>query len=131
LAKWSRNKFNVAPVNRRTYKGRTYDSRAEMLYAQHLDLLVRSGDVVDYCDQPKVHISGDLWYRPDYLVLEPDDAYYVDVKGVMTDGFRKVMAAWPARTGLPLRVIKHQRGKFITTEVVGSHHAQQVPPERT
>jgi len=89
-----------------------------MLYAQHLDLLVRSGDVIDYCDQPKVHLAGDLWYRPDFMVIEPEDAYFVDVKGVMTDGFRKVMAAWSARTGLPLRVIKKKGNNFVTTEII-------------
>lgn len=118
MGNWSRNKYNVAPAERRTYKGRTYDSKAEMSYAQHLDLLVRSGDVIDYCDQPKVHLAGDLWYRPDFMVIEPEDAYFVDVKGVMTDGFRKVMAAWSARTGLPLRVIKKKGNNFVTTEII-------------
>lgn len=89
-----------------------------MLYAQHLDLLVRSGEVVDYCDQPKVHLAGNLWYRPDFFVVEPDDAYFVDVKGVMTDGFRKVMQAWSARVGLPLRVIKQKGKGFVVTDIV-------------
>jgi len=118
MSKWSRNKFNVAPASDRTYKGRTFDSKAEMLYAQHLDLLVRSGAVVDYCDQPKVHLAGDLWYRPDYFVVEPDEAYFVDVKGVITDGFRKVCQAWTARPGLPLRIIKRKGTNFVTTEII-------------
>lgn len=119
MARWQRyNKFNVAPVDQRHYKGRTYDSKAEMLYAQHLDELVRLGAVVDYCDQPKVHLSGSLWYRPDFFVVEPDDAYYVDVKGVMTDGFRKVCHAWTGRVGLPLRIIKKKGKSFVTTEII-------------
>ena len=120
MPKWTRNKYKVAPKDERSYKGRTYDSKAEMLYAQQLDLLVQSGDVIDYCDQPRVHLAGDFWYKPDFLVIEPNDAYYVDVKGVITDGFRKVMAAWPARTGLSLRVIKRKGENFITTQTIGS-----------
>lgn len=92
-----------------------------MLYAQRLDLLVKAGEVLDYVDQPKVHISGELWYRPDFFVVEPEDAYYVDVKGVVTDGFRKIMQAWPARQGFPLRIIKRKGNGFVTVETVLSH----------
>ena len=127
MPQWSRNKYNVAPKHRRSYKGRTYDSRAEMLYAEHLDRLVLAGDVVDYCDQPKVHLAGDLWYRPDFFVVEPDDAYFVDVKGVITDGFRKVCLAWKARPGLPLRVIKQKGKGFVTTELILGNNPPQEP----
>ena len=92
---WRRNKFNVSEPERRTYKGRTYDSRAEMLYAQRLDLLLMSGDIIDYVEQPRVHIAGDLRFKPDFFVIEPTTAYFVDVKGVITDGFKKICDAWP------------------------------------
>lgn len=120
--KLKHNKYNVSDPSKRTYKGRTYDSKAEMLYAVRLDLLIKAGEVLDYVDQPKVHISGDLWYRPDFFVVEPEQAYYVDVKGVMTDGFRKIMAAWPARPGFPLRIVKRKGDGFIVTETINSHH---------
>ena len=51
-------------------------------------------------------------------MVEPDEAYFVDVKGVITDGFRKVCLAWKARTGLPLRVIKMKGKNFVTTEII-------------
>lgn len=118
MARYQRNKFKVSPPNQRSYKGRTYDSKAEMLFAQRLDLLVSSGDVVDYCEQPKSHLAGELWYRPDFLVIEPAKAYFVDVKGVETDGFKKVKAAWQGRRGLDLHVIKRKRENFETIEIV-------------
>lgn len=122
--KIKRNKYNVSPSNQRTYKGRTYDSKAEMLYAERLDLLVKAGEILDYVEQPKVHISGELWYRPDFFVVESETAYYVDVKGVVTDGFRKIMAAWPARQGFPLRIIKKNKDGFSVTDTVqGKHNA--------
>lgn len=114
MPNYRRNKYNVSPANQRSYKGRTYDSKAEMQYAQLLDKLVEAGSIVDYCEQPKVHIAGDLWYRPDFLVVEPEVAYFVDVKGVVTDSFRKVTAAWPSRKCLPLRVIKKKGDNFVT-----------------
>lgn len=118
MAKYRRNKFGVSAAGERFYKGRTYDSKAEMIYAQRLDTLISSGDVVDYCEQPKVHLAGELWYKPDFLVIEPETAYFVDVKGVETDGFKKVKAAWHGRRGLDLHVIKRKRMSFETIEIV-------------
>lgn len=131
--KFSRNKFNVAAPVARSYKGRVYDSKAEMLYAQRLDLLVKIGEVVDYCEQPKVHIAGELWYRPDFLVIEQNDAYYVDVKGMSTSAFKKITDAWPSRIGLRLKVIKRVGDTFRETETIDGDNGnvcKQHPKER-
>ena len=127
--KIKRNKYNVSKPSERSYKGRIYDSKAEMLYAQRLDLLIKAGEVLDFVDQPKVHISGDLWYRPDFFVVESEQAYYVDVKGVVTDGFRKIVQAWPARHGFPLRIIKRKGKGFETVQIIdGASSCEQAEP---
>jgi len=119
MGKWQRgNKYNVSPANQRSYKGRTYDSKAEMLYCQRLDLLIKSGDVLDYCEQPKVLICGTLWYKPDFFVIEERDAYYVDVKGVETQEFVKIKKAWPSRVGFRLDVVKRKKDSFFVSESI-------------
>jgi len=99
-----RNKFNVAPPEHRTYRGRVYASKAERQYAEHVRL---DPDVAEVVDQPKVRLGPDFSYRPDFLVVPRQGTpYYVDVKGVETKEFATVRRLWPKYGRLPLLIVK-------------------------
>lgn len=117
--KMRRGKFNVAPKEDRKFLGRTWDSKAEMLYAQELDLMKRGGAILAYAIQPLVILSGDVRYRPDFLVIEKEDAYYVDVKGAETERFRVIKQLWPTTQALQLRIVKRKRSGWDHTHVDG------------
>lgn len=109
------NKYKVSAPDQRRRDGRTFDSKAEMMYYDRLKLLVSAGEVLSFCYQPFVHLGGELWYRPDFFVLEETDAYYVDVKGVVTPAFRKIYKVWPQSQHLQLKVVQYKGGSFVET----------------
>ena len=114
-----RNKYRVSPAAQRTWNGRTYDSKAEMKYAQLLDVLHRSGEVVEWIEQPKTWLGiPENIYRPDFLVI-PHDAmpYYVDVKGKETPAFKKNVRLWKKYGRLRLHVVK-RKGDGWETKVI-------------
>lgn len=116
------HKFNVAPSASRTHNGRTYASKAEMLYAQQLEV---DPDVLGFAEQPRVQLGADTAYRPDFVIIgkDPDRrgaqvAYFVDVKGVETPEFKKIKLLWAKYMRVPLHVIARKRGRFETVEVI-------------
>lgn len=44
----SKGRYKVVPKTQRTKDGIVYDSKHEMLYSMHLDLLMKSGEVKSY-----------------------------------------------------------------------------------
>lgn len=84
----TRNKYHVAPKEQRTYAGRVYASKAEMQFAQHLDVLKLGGAVKDWWPQvplvlhtPKGLALGR--YLADFKVLQADDSVaWYEVKGM-------------------------------------------------
>jgi hypothetical protein len=111
-----RNKYNVSPSTARTWRGRVYDSKAEMHYAQGLHAAMEAGHGTEIIEQPAVRLGEDTVYRPDFLVIElaTAQAYYVDVKGAETKEWRKNVKLWRKYGRLPLHVVK--KGK--TVEVI-------------
>ena len=75
---------------------RTYDSRAEARYAQHLAHLKDIGVVVGWIPQIPFLLPGGIRYKADFLIFYSDgETKLVDVKGVSTPVFeikKKLMA---------------------------------------
>lgn len=115
------SKYRVSTPLRRTYEGKTYASRAEMLYAVHLVRLLAAREVIDYVEQPRLWLGVRLnVYVPDFLVVPARGVpYYVDVKGVETPAFRRNKRLWRVYGRLDLHVVQVDRsGKPSTREVV-------------
>jgi hypothetical protein len=102
-----RNKFNVSTPDRRTFNGRCYDSRAEMLMATRL---WSDAKIIEVVEQPKVMLAG-LGFRVDFLVIPATSIpYYIEVKGVETQRTRDLMKLWSIHGRLPLIVYKNIGG---------------------
>lgn len=110
------HKFNVAPSESRKARGKVYASKAEMLFANQI-LTMGYTEIIE---QPKIRLGEDTEYRPDFFILDlrAGKAWYVDVKGVETNEFKRIKKLWVKYGRLPLHVVKKQRGKFVTTEVI-------------
>lgn len=98
-------KYNAKPTE---YNGVRYASKAEAQYAQVLDILLRSGQIIDWIGQPKVRLGApDMTYRPDFLVIPKGERpYFVDVKGHETQRFRDIKKLWRCYARLQLRVVR-------------------------
>lgn len=107
----------------RTWNGKAYDSRAECEYAQILSVKLEAGAVLEVVEQPKVML-GDLKYFADFLVIEKDRQFYIDVKGMETATFKRVKKLWPKYGRLPLHIIKKVRLEFVTSEIIQAAQAR-------
>jgi len=120
-----RHKYKVSAVEDRTWNGRLYASKAEMMYAIDLDAFREAGAIVEYIEQPKCYLGADTVYRADFFVVAattPIEVYYVDVKGVTTGAFNKIKKLWDKYARIPLHIVKYdyRRKIFYTDEVVAS-----------
>ena len=107
-----RHKYHVANAADRTYGGRVFDSKREMIKAQELDLLKLAGDITEWWPQYRIPLvvngSKVAEYIADFRVLYPDGHYeLVEVKGCETAAwklkYKLVRALYPR---LILRVVK-------------------------
>jgi hypothetical protein len=119
-----RHKFKVAPANERTWNGRVYASKAEMLYAQLLADWEYLGSVAWWLEQPLFRLGcPENTYRPDFLVCwrETDGSEWcqaVDVKGVMTASFKKNVKLWRQYAPMSLKIVTRVRAGKWDAEVV-------------
>ena len=104
-------KYPVAPVEDRTWHGRTYGSKAEMLHAQQLRLRLAQGDLVVLLEQPRLWLGvPENVYVPDFFTLDKDGvAEFVDVKGVETPKFKRDKKLWKSYGMVPLRIVRKGR----------------------
>lgn len=88
------NKYKVAPKEERTHNGKVYDSKLEMKYRKHLELLQKSVDsktrVLKIEEQVlySIVINGIsiCKYLLDFRVMYADGhSEYIDCKGMKTD----------------------------------------------
>lgn len=118
-----------ATSEHRTYEGRIYASKAEMLYAEYLDALVKLGEVFRWLPQPLFHLTPDISFRPDFIVTghTPDvqdpsqvfeDTYAVDVKGYAQVGWTKKRKLWLKYAPIKLLVVERKKHSFQTIEIV-------------
>ena len=98
--------------------GRTWDSKMEMTYALQLEMQKKAGDIIDFCCQPLVILSGDVHYRPDFKVTTPTETFYVEIKGRETERFKVIKKLWAATQKLDLRVATLKAGAFVFYENV-------------
>jgi hypothetical protein len=92
-----------------------------MEYARNLSLLIGAGEVLEVVEQPKVTLGvPENVYVPDFLVVPKIGCpYYVDVKGVETQVFKKNKMLWSRYGRLDLIVVKRKStGKFTVTDHV-------------
>lgn len=103
----SGDKYNRGAASRRRWNGRTYDSIAEMRYAQQLHARVASGDLLIVIEQPRLWLGvPENVYVPDFFVLATDGrCLFVDVKGSSTAKWRRDMKLWAAYGPAELVVI--------------------------
>lgn len=92
-----KSKYNVAPKNQRTYKGKVYDSKLEKNYRAKLELMKKAtkeeNRVVDIQEQvPFEFVINGLkvcTYLLDFKVTFADGRVeHIDTKGVITDIYR-------------------------------------------
>lgn len=86
-------KYGVADVQDRSTGGRKYDSKLEMKYRQHLDLLALAGEVIRIEEQVpyELMVSGQkiCVYVLDFRVTYKDGSKkWIDVKGMATSVYR-------------------------------------------
>lgn len=123
-----RNKYGVAPKDERTHNGVVYDSKAEMEYAQGLDLLLKGGLITGWIRQVTIPLGEDFKTRIDFLVFEPawvgneppraaTLTEFVEIKGHETPKFKDVRRLW-AKYGPGPLFIKKRKGNGWTTEVL-------------
>ncbi len=117
------NKYKVSPPNERRHNGRTYASKAEMMYAINLYFQQDHGIILDFVEQPRLWLGVPLnKYVPDFLVIPRDERpFYVDVKGIETAAFKKNKKLWAAYGYLDLHVVKRKGNNFITSEIVNGN----------
>lgn len=89
----SYNKYGVSKKEDRTLNGKVYPSKLEMQYRQHLDLLLKSGDVIFIEEQTKFPCKVNGFkictYLLDFKVTYKDGKIdYVDVKGKILPMYR-------------------------------------------
>lgn len=113
-----RHKYGVSDPGERTWNGRTYDSRAECVYAMGLWALLGI-EYLEVLEQPRITLGlRECVYVPDFLVIEISGAaYYVDVKGVETPKFKRDRRLYRRYGRLPLVIVKKRRGGgFVVAE---------------
>lgn len=112
------------------YKGIKFDSKAEMEYYKHLELLKEMGEVSWFDMQPEFTLLGGftdnfgrkhlpIKYRADFLVHYADaPPVVIDIKGMETPDFKLKRKMYCARFPLELKLIAYSKidGGWIETD---------------
>jgi len=118
-SKRTKSKYKTAPAIERRWRGRTWDSKAEMLYGQRLQQLKDLGHIIEYINQPTFYLPDETsTYRPDFLIMEVSGNYVVDVKGYETSKFKRDKKRWAKHGRLELHVIKRKGKGWETIEII-------------
>lgn len=113
------NKYGVAAKADRTHNGVVYHSRAEMLYAIDLETWGVFLEIRHVLRQVRVRLGEDFTTVVDFQLIYNDHRVeYVEVKGVETREFKRVLRLWPKYGPSTLRVVKRSGSRFETTRVV-------------
>lgn len=119
------NKYNVSPPAERTWKLRTYASKAEMEYARLLNaIMVLEKNIAFIREQPRIELGlPENIYVPDFAVwyVGEDKPMFIDVKGMETPAFRRAKKLWAKYGPGRLRIIKRRGKKFVCTEEIGAN----------
>ena len=120
-----RHKYNVAPKEYRTWRDKVYASKAEMQYAQLLDLLMQDGTIVEIREQPRFHLGcPENTYIADFLVVPAKGLpHVIDVKGMETAKFRRDKKLWKVYGEMQLIIVKQRGGRFYVVEEIAGGKA--------
>lgn len=114
-----KHKYRVCDKADRTWNSVVYDSKAEMEYAQQLDLLRRGGLYVEVLRQVPIVLSRGITVVVDFRCERPDrKVEWLEVKGMETPTFRLKLRLWLEHGPGPLHIIKKKRGKFVVDRVI-------------
>ncbi|MEN1706397.1 MAG: DUF1064 domain-containing protein [Planctomycetota bacterium] len=122
----SRDKYGVSPKAERTWRFKTYGSKAEMLYAQYLADYAASVSLEYYVREQPVFELGlpENRYVADFLIYHGGSVHAIDVKGHETAKFKRDKKLW-ARYGpvidgnrVNLLVVVRRGSTFVTKEIV-------------
>lgn len=96
-----------------------FDSIAEGEFYLELKTYESVGAIKILKLQPKVYLSrARILYKPDFLIQENGKDYYIDVKGMETQGFKLKAKLWKAYGPAPLRIIKRKGSKFFLDKTI-------------
>ena len=125
------HKYKVSPAAERRALGRTFGSKAEMLYALACEQWVEDGDILWYICQPKVWLGVPTYtYTPDFLLCPKEGSpHFVDVKGVWTTAFKRHAKMWKAHGPAQLVIIERRGKKFVITDYVNPDYKDQPATE--
>lgn len=112
-----RNKYRVSAPSERTYRGKTYDSKAERDYAAGVWALLGT-EYLEIVEQPRLFLGvRENVYVPDFLLIPAaGEAHYVDVKGAETQKFAKDKRLYLEYGRLPLVIVARVKGRFVVRE---------------
>ena len=119
-----KHKYGVAPKEDRTLDGIVYHSKAEMIRAGELKLLMKAGWFA--LRQVPLQLTDDDRYVVDFFVQEPDGCrHFEDVKGVETPAFRRVRRLWLKYGPGRLTILKRKGDKWETEHIQGPSPSQR------
>ena len=99
--------------------GIRFDSKAEAEYYSHLKFLEQVGAIKILELQPKVYMTRTrILYKPDFYLEDQGQKYYVDVKGMETDIFKRNKRHWVFYGAGELRIVKKSGRGFKTIETI-------------
>lgn len=101
------NKYGAVKTE---YKGRMYDSKKEARYAEKLDMMFLSGEVIDWKPQVRIPLTVNgkkiCTYVCDFLVVYADGRIeYVDTKGVRTATYKLKAKLVKALLGVEIKEV--------------------------
>lgn len=121
MVKKKRHKYNVGAKATRTYNGDVYDSMAEAIYAQQLDMLKSHGGIRTWARQVTFPLGPDFKARVDFVVVDWHTTYAVEVKGVDLPSFKKIKKLWRKYGTMALQVMKRRGNRWQISVVPGAH----------
>lgn len=81
-----KHKYNAVPTE---FNGRRYSSKKEARYAQTLETLKNSGQVLFYLPQVNIPLKAGYTYRVDFLEFWANgDIHWTDCKGFKTPEYK-------------------------------------------
>lgn len=87
-------------------------NKTEAAYAQHLDLLVRAGELRGWSfEEVKLRLAEGAWYTPDFLIVRRDgSAEFHEVKGHMREAAALRLKLADERFPIPFVVVRRGKG---------------------
>ena len=97
--------LQVADKADRTRRGVEYDSKAEADRADELDLLLRTGNIIEVREQVTFQLGPDTTYRADFVITDAKGVCAEDVKGYPSRDFQRTIRLWKKYGTMPLRIM--------------------------